>query len=96
VVDNLQRSWNENIASIRNAVDDRKAEYDVKAAQRKADRADDDAAFAIDYAYAAIEEAEYAVAIGAVRLARSGRRVVPENFGMTPSSLLSVCWLWLL
>jgi hypothetical protein len=59
--DNLQRSWNENIASIRNAVDDRKAEHDVKAAQRKADQADDDAAFAIDYAYAAIEEAEYAV-----------------------------------
>jgi hypothetical protein len=59
--DNLQRSWNENISSIRNAVDDRKAEHDVKAAQRKADQADDDAAFAVDYAYAAIEEAEYAV-----------------------------------
>ena len=26
-----------------------------------ADQADDDAAFAVDYAYAAIEEAEYAV-----------------------------------
>jgi hypothetical protein len=59
--DNLQRSWNENIASIRTAVDDRKAEHDVNAAQRKADQSDDDAAFAIDYAYAAIEEAEYAV-----------------------------------
>jgi len=59
--DNLQRSWNENIASIRKAVDDRKAEHDVKAAQHKADQADEDAAFAIDYAFAAIEEAEYAV-----------------------------------
>ncbi|MCU1456599.1 MAG: hypothetical protein JWL73_691 [Actinomycetia bacterium] len=59
--DNLQRSWNENIVSIRKSVDDREAEHDVKAAQRKADQADDDAAFAIDYAYAAIDEAEYAV-----------------------------------
>ena len=33
------------------------------------------------------------VTIGAVRLVRSGRRLVPENFGMTPSSLL---WVWLL
>jgi hypothetical protein len=59
--DNLQRSWSENVASIRTAADDRKAEHDVKAAQHKADEADDDAAFAIDYTYAAIEEAEYAV-----------------------------------
>jgi hypothetical protein len=59
--DNLQRSWNENIASTRKAVDERKAEHDVKAAQRKADQADDDAAFAVEYAYTAIEEAEYAV-----------------------------------
>jgi hypothetical protein len=36
--DNLQRSWNDNIASIRKDVDDRKAEHDAKAAQRKADR----------------------------------------------------------
>jgi len=33
----------------------------VKAAQRKADQADDDAAFAVEFAYAAIEEADYAV-----------------------------------
>jgi hypothetical protein len=59
--DNLQRSWNENIDSIRRAVDDGKAEHDVKAGQRKADQADDDATFAIDYAYATVEEAEYAV-----------------------------------
>ena len=59
--DGLQRSWNENIASIRRAVDDQRAAHDAKAAQKAAERADDDAAFAIDYAYAAVEEAEYAV-----------------------------------
>ena len=32
-------------------------------------------------------------AIGAVRLVRSGRRLVPENFGMTPSSLCVLVWL---
>ena len=59
--DDVQRSWNENIAAIRKNVDDRRAAHDSKAAQRAADSADEDAAFAIDYAYAAIEEAEYAV-----------------------------------
>jgi hypothetical protein len=34
---------------------------DLHRAQSKADNAEDDAAFAIDYAYGAIEEAEYAV-----------------------------------
>ena len=33
----------------------------LKAAQRAADSAEDDAAWAIDYAYAAIDEADYAV-----------------------------------
>jgi chemotaxis protein histidine kinase CheA len=59
--DRVQQSWNENIASIRRAVDEGRAEHDAKSAQRAAERADEDAAFAIDYAYAAIEEAEYAV-----------------------------------
>jgi hypothetical protein len=57
----VQQSWNENIASIRRAVDERKAQHDLKSAQRAAEQADEDAAFAIDYAYAALEEAEYAV-----------------------------------
>ncbi len=45
----------------------------MKAAQRKADQADDDAAFAIDYTYAAIEEAEYAV-LDAELATHGGRR----------------------
>jgi hypothetical protein len=59
--DKIQRSWHEHIAEIRKKIEDRRANHDLKAAQRAAERADKDAAFAIDYASAAIEEAEYAV-----------------------------------
>lgn len=57
----VQRSWDEHVAAIRQDFDERRAEHDVNAAQRAADRAEGDAAFAVDYAYGAIEEAEYAV-----------------------------------
>jgi hypothetical protein len=40
---------------------DRRAEHDVDRANNRAENAEVDAAFAIDYAVAAIEEAEYAV-----------------------------------
>jgi hypothetical protein len=59
--DNLQQSWNEQMASIRAEFDQDRAEHDAKKAERAADSADEDAEFAIEYAYAAIEEAEYAV-----------------------------------
>ena len=55
------KSWNEHVATVRKNVDDKKAEHDLKVARRTADQADADASFAIDYAYAAVEEAEYAV-----------------------------------
>ena len=57
----VQKSWDEQIASIRRDIKSKKAEHDLNAAQRKADAAEEDAAFAIDYAYWAVEEAEYAV-----------------------------------
>lgn len=57
----LQRTWNQHLATIRDDIDRRRAEHDVDRAQRRAENAEDDALFAIDYAYAAIEEAEYAV-----------------------------------
>jgi hypothetical protein len=57
----LQRSWNEHLATIRDDIEHRRAEHDVDKADRRAERAEDDALFAIDYAYAAISEAEYAV-----------------------------------
>jgi len=57
----VQRSWNEHIAKIRDDVDRRRSEHDADRAKRRADHAENDALFAIDFAYAAIEEAEYAV-----------------------------------
>jgi hypothetical protein len=46
---------------IRQNIDEKRSEHDLNAAQRAADNAEDDAGVAIQYAYAAIEEAEYAV-----------------------------------
>jgi hypothetical protein len=59
--DNMQRSLNEHHAAFHRKFEDQKAAHDLKAAQRAADSAEEDAAWAIDYAYAAIDEADYAV-----------------------------------
>jgi hypothetical protein len=56
----LQRSWNEHIAKVREDLESRKAEHDVHKAQRRAERAEDYASFEIDLAYSAVVEAEYA------------------------------------
>jgi hypothetical protein len=57
----VQRSWNEHLAAIREDFDRRRAEHDTERAQEYADQAEADASFAVDYASAAIDEAEYAV-----------------------------------
>jgi hypothetical protein len=57
----VQDDWNQHIATIRENVDDRKAERDVNRAEDRAESAEDDAEAAVDFAYAALEEAEYAV-----------------------------------
>jgi len=57
----LGRDWKKQVESIRRAVDNDRAAHDLKHAQKAAQRADEDAAFAIDYVYAALAEAEYAV-----------------------------------
>ena len=57
----LQHTWNEHVAKIREDVDAKRAEHDVDRAERRAERRADDAVFAIEFAYSAIEEAEYAV-----------------------------------
>ncbi len=49
------------MAAVKENMADRKAEHDVDWANKRAENAEGDAAFAIDYAVAAIEEAEYAV-----------------------------------
>jgi hypothetical protein len=57
----LQRTWNEHVAKIREDIEAKRAEHDADRAERRAEHRADDAAFAIEFAYAAIEEAEYAV-----------------------------------
>ena len=57
----MQRTWEEHVGKIRDDIESRRAEHDGERAKRHADRADDDAAFAVAFAYAAIEEAEYTV-----------------------------------
>ena len=59
--EDVQRSWNEHLSAVRKDVEQKREAHDLRSAKKQADRADDDAAFAIDYAYAAIIEAEYAV-----------------------------------
>jgi hypothetical protein len=57
----VQEAWNQAIAKVREDMEGRKTEHDLHKAQRRADSAEDDARFAIDFAYSAIGEAEYAV-----------------------------------
>ena len=57
----VQKSWDDQIASIRRDIESKKAEHDVKAATHRAESAEEDAEFAIQYAYWAVEEAEYRV-----------------------------------
>ena len=71
--ENVGRSWNDHVATVRQNIDDRRAAHDLASAQRAADQADDDAAYAIDYVSAAIDEAEYAVSRRAARALRRRR-----------------------
>jgi hypothetical protein len=57
----VQRSWSEHVAAMREDIEQRRAEHDVENAERSATNSEEDAAFAVNFAYAAIEEAEYAV-----------------------------------
>lgn len=57
----VQKSWEEQVETVRQDIASKKAEHDLHGAQRRAEAAEDDAAFAIRYAYWAIEDAEYAV-----------------------------------
>ena len=52
----VERSWSQHVAAIKEDMADRKAEHDVDRANERAENAEGDAVFAIDYAVAAIEE----------------------------------------
>jgi hypothetical protein len=57
----LQKSWGNHMAQVRQGIDDKKGQLDARRAETRADDAEADALFAIDYAYGTVEEAEYAV-----------------------------------
>ena len=57
----LQKTWREHVAHMRRDIDTKKTELDAKKAESRAENAEGDALFAIDYAYATVEEAEYVV-----------------------------------
>jgi hypothetical protein len=57
----VQKGWNERIAKVRENIESKKTALDLHDAQLRADWAEQDAHFAIDFAYSAIVEAEYAV-----------------------------------
>lgn len=57
----IGRAWDEHIAKMRTQLEQKKAEYDLDSAKRNADDAYAYATYLIDYTYAAVEEAEYAV-----------------------------------
>ena len=55
-----QQAWNDHVALLRQHIDEKKGELDSALAGSRAESAEADAMFAIDFAYSAIEEAEYA------------------------------------
>jgi len=57
----VQDDWNKHIDKIRKDIDNRKEEHDLKRAEHHAEHREDDAVAAVAFAYAAFEEAEYAV-----------------------------------
>jgi hypothetical protein len=57
----LQKSWSNHMAQVRQGIDEKKGQRDARRAETRADDAEADALFAIDYAYGTVEEAEYAV-----------------------------------
>jgi vacuolar-type H+-ATPase subunit I/STV1 len=56
-----RETWNTHTAEIRGKADAEKAKHDASHAERRAERAEADALEAIDFAYLALEEAEYEV-----------------------------------
>ncbi|HEY6378504.1 MAG TPA: hypothetical protein VI316_04910, partial [Candidatus Dormibacteraeota bacterium] len=66
--DDLTRHWQslqagvrDHLEQIRSAIDERRDDHDAKVALRRADRADNNAADAIEFALYAIDEAEQSV-----------------------------------
>ena len=56
----VQKSWNDHIARVREDLDEKRAKHDMHKARMRADDAEEYASFASDHAYTAVVEAEYA------------------------------------
>ena len=69
----VQSDWDEHVKRIRERMDAKKDEFDANVAEHDAEWAEADAIDAVDFASAAIEEAQYAV-LDAVSGAEEGRR----------------------
>ncbi|WP_460625322.1 hypothetical protein [Intrasporangium mesophilum] len=57
----VSRAWDENLTKMRKRIKEQSAKHDLRAAQVDADEAAAYASYVIDYTYAAVEEADYAV-----------------------------------
>ena len=57
----VQKSWDQHVADVRGHMETKKEQHDARVAQRRAETAEADAEFAIDFAYSTVVEAEYAV-----------------------------------
>jgi hypothetical protein len=73
----VQKSWNAQVASVRADVETKKEKHDVHMARARADDAEGYASFAIDLAYSAIVEAEYA-ALDAVLARKEADQMAAE------------------
>jgi uncharacterized protein YjbJ (UPF0337 family) len=59
----IQDNWTQHVGKVREDVADRRAARDAREAERNADWAEGDAEDAVEFALAAIDEAEYAVLV---------------------------------
>ena len=74
-----QRAWSKHVAQSHHLNDSKYRIIDLRLAQRTAHDAEVNAAFAIDYACAALEEAEYAVLEATLARARADEMARPRS-----------------
>ncbi len=68
----VQKAWNARVAAVREDIEAKKEEHDVHRAERRAEDAESDALYAIDFAYTTIGEAEYGALYAVARRTEAG------------------------
>jgi len=81
----VQIAWKDHVRTVRTEVQDKQAEANPQRAERRAERAEDYSHYALAFALAALEEAEYAVLDAA--LARADARGIV--YTSTPEAVLA-------